>query len=536
MDAQGTFSGAIAHRVVSVPYAQTGQFKLAFLAFIERSPLLAGLLPPAPTLAQLEAQASSKTYGPAQRAALVSALCTQYQAIGCLADAEPYLAKLALPECFTVTTGHQLSIYLGPLYTVLKALTVIKLAAAFEEAYPHRRCVPIFWLASEDHDIDEIASLRINQKPYHWATSKSGPAGALPPDGLADLLAPLWPDLPAYLQRYGSFPTLAQAQLWLLHKLLGHLGLLVLDPHTPSLKASLAPIVARELQAPFTGPAVERATTRLQAGGFEPQIAVRPTNFFLLGEEMRERLVPMEDGTYAAGRLGTFSREELLAILAANPERFSPNVATRPLFQELILPNLAYVGGPAEMVYWLQLTDLFAEAGLTMPVLWPRAHMGILTAAEAEIMENLGLTPADLLAPWENLKARLLTLQGASTTATDNLQAAFKAYLEQFSTEILALDPTLHTYTQAEAKRMWRQAEAGWARLRKAQERRYQAPLAQARCLKDTLCPNGSLQERRESFWTFWLADNTVLAQLLAAVDPTDHAFRIVTLSPGQAL
>ncbi len=536
MDAQGTFSGAIAHRVVSVPYAQTGQFKPAFLAFIERNPLLAGLLPPAPTLAQLEAQASTKAFSLPQRTTLVGALRTQYQAIGCLADAEPYLAKLALPDCFTVTTGHQLSIYLGPLYTVLKALTVIKLAAAYEEAYPHRRCVPIFWLASEDHDIDEIASLRINQKRYHWATSQGGPAGALAPDGLAEILSPLWPELPTYLQHYGSFPTLAQAQQWLLHKLLGQLGLLVLDPQTPVLKASLAPIIARELEAPFTGPAVQLATARLQSAGFEPQIAVRPTNFFLVSEGLRERLVPMGDGTYAAGRLGTFSREELLAILAANPERFSPNVATRPLFQELILPNLAYVGGPAEMVYWLQLTDLFAEAGLTMPVLWPRAHMGVLKAAETETMETLGLSPADLLAPWQALKARLLMLQGASTTATDNLQTAFKAYLAQFSAEILAQDPTLHTYTQAEAKRMWRQAEAGWARLRKAQERRYQSPLDQARTLKDTLCPSGGLQERRESFWTYWLADNNVLAQLLAAVDPTDHAFRIVTLGPGQAL
>ena len=535
MDAQGTLPSATSAPVVSVPYGQTGQFKEAFLAFIDRNPHLAALLPPAPTLAQLEAQAQSKAYSTGQRALLVETLRSQYQAIACGAEVEANLAKIAEADCFTVTTGHQLSIYLGPLYTVLKALTVVKLAAAFERAYPHRRCVPVFWLASEDHDIAEISALRINGKRYNWATAQSGAAGSLVPDGLADLLAALWPALPAYLRAYADFPTLAQAQQWLLHKLLGHLGLLVLDPQTPALKAGLAPLVERELKAPFTGAAVERSTAQMQAAGYEPQIAVRPTNFFLLDAGMRERIVPLEGGSYAAGRLGTFSQAELLGLLATAPERFSPNVATRPLYQELVLPNLAYIGGPAEMVYWLQLADLFTEIGIAMPVLWPRAHVGILSAEDSEAMQYLGLQPTDLLKPWDDLKATVLQKQGATAAGVDGLQATFTAYLDCFTTEILAQDASLQAYTQAEAKRLWRHAEAGWVRLRKAQERQYGKPLALARALQEKLCPNGSLQERRESFWTYYQADRNILSQLLAAVDPTDHAFRILTSNAAQS-
>ena len=516
-----------AYSIEGIPFSQTGKFKEVFTQYIEGDARLASLVGPRPTLEELDRLANQKFYPASQRKVLVEALRRQYEAIG--ADASVQLDKLAEEDTFTITTGHQLCIYLGPLYTVLKALTVIRLAEQTEERYPGRKIVPIFWLAGEDHDLEEIADVAIQGQTFHWQPPYPGPAGQEPTDGLIDLLEPILPRLPLYLSRYGSFDTLAQAQAWLLHTLFGDMGLVILDPSDATLKPFFSRYIKKELRERFVQPAVDTATTRLEAAGHKPQIAIREVNLFMLGEHVRERLVPETDGRFSAGALGNFSQEELLRMADEAPERFSPNVAMRPLYQEVLLPNLAYIGGPAEVAYWLQLKDVFAAAGVAMPAVWPRAHALIVSAKEAAKLEELGLTPADMLLDPLAIKRKVIAEKGTDKPDTEALMGLFNTFFSKLETLTLEQDKSLGQAMAAERARLEKQIEPGIKRLEKAYERRFEQLTSQADKLQAKLAPNGGLQERVESYLTFEMADPKFIRHLHDVLDATRHEFILIT-------
>ena len=518
---------ATAYSTTTLPFAQMGAFKEVFLQYIDGDERLASLLGPRPTLAELDRLAGLSHYPAERREVLVQTLRAQYEAIG--ADAASHLNKLAQADCFTVTTGHQLCVYLGPLYTVLKALTVVRLAAQMEERYPNRKVVPIFWLAGEDHDLEEIADVTIQGQKYHWQPPYPGPAGQETTVGLREMLEPLWPRLPLYLQRYGTFPTLAQAQAWLLHTLFGEWGLVVLDPADAALKPFFAPIIKKELMQRFVQPAVEAATARLEAAGHKPQIAVREVNLFLLGEHARERIILEPNGGFSAGSLGRFTLEEMLRMADKEPERFSPNVAMRPLYQEVLLPNLAYIGGPAEVAYWLQLKDVFEAADVPMPAVWPRAHAMILSAKEAAKLEEMGLSPSDTGMDLTLLKKKVVAEKGTDKPDTEELMGLFNTFFTKLETLTLEQDRSLGQAMAAERARLEKQVEPGIKRLEKAYERRFETLTGQAEKLQAKLAPGGGLQERVENYLGFEMADPKFIRNLYEVIDATRHEFLIVT-------
>nr|WP_254244924.1 bacillithiol biosynthesis cysteine-adding enzyme BshC [Hymenobacter sp. BRD67] len=402
----------------TLPYAATGAFSGLLTDYLAHTPALAPFYHRFPELAAFQAQIEEKqaAYSPEARQRLVADLRTQYAELGgeVLPAVAANLALLAHNTTFTITTGHQLNLFTGPLYFIYKIISAIKLSQELKSAYPLYDFVPVYWLATEDHDFAEINHFQLFGKTYSWAgpagaASLGGPVGRLPLTGFEEeLLSQLPPEVPAaFREAYENANTLSAATRRLATSLFADYGLVCIDADRPALKQALRPVLRQEIQQQVSNQAVQATNARLTTAGYKPQVYSRPLNlFFLTDEGKRERLepdaAPGADCTQVTvrGTARCHSQAELLALAESEPERFSPNVVLRPVYQELLLPNLAYIGGGAEVAYWFQLKDVFAAFGVPYPIVLPRNSAMYLSRANAGKLAKLGLTAPTSSSRW----------------------------------------------------------------------------------------------------------------------------------------
>jgi uncharacterized protein YllA (UPF0747 family) len=259
-----------------LPYAATGAFSGLLTDYLSQKPALRPFYNRFPTLAAFMEQIEEKRahYSPEARQRLAAVLRRQYAA---LPDVHPAAAaNLALLEkdtTFTITTGHQLNVLTGPLYFVYKIVTVVKLCQQLKEAYPQYDFVPVYWMASEDHDFAEINHLHVFGKRLEWQSEVvGGPVGRLPLDGFAEqVLSQLPAEVPAmFREAYEQSQTLTEAMRRLTHALFGQYGLLSIEPDDAELKQALVPVLAEELRAQPAYHAVQTANEQLTAAGYKP--------------------------------------------------------------------------------------------------------------------------------------------------------------------------------------------------------------------------------------------------------------------------
>ena len=293
--------------------------------------------------------------------------------------AERSVQQLAMEGTFTVTTGQQVHLFLGPLYVVYKIADAVQKARMYQERCPDRRFVPVFWMATEDHDFEEIARVKAFGTELHWDRSHGGPVGRMPLDKLQPLLDELdarisdplaRPEWEALKEIYTNSDTLAAATRQVIHRYFGQYGLICLDPDDAVLKQQFQQDMRAELLSGRYSKALKRGTENLMKAEVPAAAAVRDPNLFVLNAEgMRKRITRVENGYKLFPGEDFLPEQELTAMLARAPEQFSPNVLLRPLYQERILPNVAYIAGPSEYIYWSQTKDLFTEASMAKPAL-----------------------------------------------------------------------------------------------------------------------------------------------------------------------
>jgi uncharacterized protein YllA (UPF0747 family) len=207
--------------------------------------------------------------------------------------------------------------------------------------------------------------------------------------------------------------------------------------------------------------------------------------------------------------------------LESNPERFSPNVILRPLYQEVILPNLSYTGGPAEVAYWLQLKGVFDEAGVPFPILVPRNFALVVNRATAKKQVKLGLSDQDLFRSFQELKVAYLNKAGAGF-AIDSERKTFEKITESLSAKAFEIDPSLKSWIGAEMAKAAKSLDNIEKRLKKTEENKHETDLSQLEKLKDRLFPNRIPQERVENFLNYYINDPGFIESLISAFDPFD--------------
>ncbi len=502
------------------------------------SPFLALAAHPS-TFAGLESAFQHKNFSNENRTVLHKVLSAQYKSLPKNKAVQASLQALMQADTFTVTTGHQLCLATGPLYFVIKIASVIRLARQLTERFPGKTFVPVYWAASEDHDFEEINHFFIGEKKYAYTTAYAGAVGRFPAEeALAALQAAeadvtelsvssLFTDVK---KAYAESATLSEAVRRLVHKWFGDSGLICIDADDHDLKQRFAPLMQRELSG-FAYEKVNQAAAVLQELGSHPQIHAREINLFYLDSNSRERIEQQPDGTYTAGPK-TFSAAEIHAELQEYPERFSPNVVLRPVYQELILPNIAYVGGPAELKYWLQLKGIFDAAEIPYPVLVARDNFLFLRERSVVQMEKDGLKPADFWKPLAELKKTFVLQNEKDLLFADEWKNAIRNEMQKAIDYYGQQGKISARYVAAAEKKSEKIIDRLYARTLKDLVQKHEAGLKQVERIRNEIFPQGVFQERRNSvFETMGILNPAPFEKLTELCEPLTPGLTCVIYS-----
>ncbi len=511
-----------------IPLTETKQFSKLFLDYVAEKATLKPFYGLFPKLENFAAQIQTKQNFPAtHRSVLVNALKEQYEGLEEVQIAQ--IESLNDSRTFTICTGHQLNLFSGPLFFHYKIQTVIKASALLKAQYPDYHFVPIYWMATEDHDFEEINHFHLFGKKYIWEQAQRGAVGNYSTAGITPILEDLGEKASIFAKAYQTQKTLTDATRAYTHALYGAQGLLVLDASHQALKRLAVPHIKAELLHNFSERALSDSSQRLAEDGYDSQMAGRNINLFYMVEGLRERIVKDSDATYRV--LNTdmfFSEEALLNLLDTQPELFSPNVVLRPLYQECILPNLAYCGGPGEIAYWLQLKGVFEASNIPFPILLPRQFVLYINNNQHEKLKKLKVAPTQIFEELSTLKNNLLNRLSTHTFDLEQEKKEFDRIFMAAKGKIGAVESSLIANWEAEKTKFLKTIENIEKRLKKAEELKHETSIKQLEQVYQKLFPDGSMQERFDNLLSISLNKPNYLAEIYELINPFDNRLLLV--------
>lgn len=524
-----------------IRFQDSGYFSKLLVDYLNQEEKLAPLYNRFPTLENFKGQLEekSKNFPLENRAILATELERQYaHTENCKATLEN-ITKLRDSNTFTVTTGHQLNLFTGPLYFLYKIVSTIKLCQQLQKRYPENQFVPVYWMATEDHDFEEINHFQLDQKIIHWNRESGGPVGRMSTENLAPVyrafedligIGKHADQLKVWFQKaYLQHDTLADATRYLAHQLFGAYGLVILDADCSSLKKLFIPHIQKELVMRDSEKAAQSTFSTLKP--YNIQVNPREINLFYLEDHLRSRIVYEENQYRILDTPRTFTESEILLELENQPEKFSPNVLLRPLYQEVILPNLCYIGGGGELAYWLELKPIFDNHQISFPMLLLRNSVVLATQKQDQKRNKLGLTWRDLF-----LKKQTLLVQQTKALSATNFDFDVQmAFLErQFDTLrelVLKTDPSFSGAVEAQRIKQLKGLKNLEKRFIKAEKKVHRDALKRVELLHQALFPNDSLQERLYNFSEFYKDYGPQLMEsLFEKFNPLDDELDIIIL------
>lgn len=515
--------------LTKVDYRDTHQFSSLFLDYINDKSQLREFYGERPEIGAFDALIKERNFPPESRKILCQVLSRQYQQLTTTDHVRKNLDLLENGDTFTITTGHQLNIFTGPLYFIYKIVSVINSCKQLKEVYPNKNFVPVYWMASEDHDFDEISYFRLNGKKHQWQTDQKGAVGKFNPKELKELLAQV-PGIPDFFKEaYLKHDTLADAVRHYVNELFGEFGLVVVDGDDADLKKLVIPVIKDDVFNHTPNDLVEKQSARLDQMGYKTQIFPRKINFFYMADGLRSRIVE-EDGKYKV--LDTelfFTTNEIKADIEIHPEHYSPNVVLRPVYQELVLPNLAYIGGPAEVAYWLQLKPVFDHFKIPFPVLMPRNFAMIIPKHLYEKWMKTGLTLKDLFLEKDDLFSKAVKDQTAHDIHLNGEMENIMTLFDKIKAQAAEIDPTLAPHVEAQQAKTKSRLEIIEKKFVRAEKRHQSDRLRQIESVLDELFPYGTPQERIDNFLNFYLGNPQFIEQLIANFDPFDYRYVVLS-------
>lgn len=527
------------HRT-DIPLDETGQFSDLILGLVAGKEELNPFHGPLHELGNYGDKMRERAALSIDREVLVESLLSQYASLGgAQGKVLENIHALRGTDTFTVTTGHQLNIFTGPLYFVFKILHAIRLAEKLCEQYPNNRFVPVFWMATEDHDLAEIAFFHLFGKRYEWNTAQTGATGRMTTEGLLSICDELEQvfegqehalSLVSMFREAYAHDTLANATRHIANALFGKYGLVVVDADRPELKALFREMMVRDALEQTAYKAVSETSSDLQDLGHAAQVTPREINLFYMQQGSRKRIVHAEGGLGVLDADIHWSAQEFRDEVAVHPERFSPNVVLRPMYQEHILPNLAYVGGAGELAYWLQLKNAFVHEGIGFPILVLRNHLLLLDANTQKRMTSLGLMAQDLFQPLHELvRAHVADTVDADLDLSHELKLMSDLY-DGLKARASEIDASLVGALDAELAKQQKAISQWNDRFARVLKKKHETAVQQIGKLHEKLFPNGSLQERHDNLLQFIQADADLLTLLYEAMEPFSQHLGVIEL------
>jgi bacillithiol biosynthesis cysteine-adding enzyme BshC len=452
------------------------------------------------------------------------------------------IARISDPRSVVVIGGQQAGLLGGPLYTVHKALTILSVAARLESELS-QPIIPVFWIASEDSDLAEVDRASIIDRDGRLREFRlAGDEGAKLPVSqirLGDEISGLLEELSAALPQSEFLPEIlanlrsaynpghtypAAFGVWMAW-LFSSKGLVLVDPSEPDLKRIALPLFEREVweKSPVSRAMIEQ-TRLLERAGYAPQIELRDGMLTLFFQNPAREAIAVQDDIFelrASAR--RFTNGDLTALLRESPERFSPNAALRPLFQDSLFPTLAMVVGPSELAYFAQLPLAYRAMGITMPILFPRASLTLIEPRHQRLMAKHRLSLLDVISRGERIiddivkreiPQGLLQSLGQRRTQVTELW-------EDLIQQIERLDPTLRRTAELAASASRKQFDFIEKKIIQAARRKDEVLRGQVERLASSLAPRRDLQERTLTVLPFLARYGTrTLDQTMTAIEP----------------
>lgn len=521
-----------------IDYKDTRSFSKLLINYLANDDSLFSLYGNRPDLEGFKKQLEQKTFS--NREELKSVLLDQYEDYKNSEKSIQNIELLADPNTYTVTTGHQLNLFTGPLYFIFKIVSTIKLARTLKENFPDKNFVPVFWMATEDHDFAEINHTSLFGKTIQWNIPAQGATGRIKTKGIKETvkeyqnilgLSENSSKLSALVESaYINHQTLAEATKHFVNELFSAYGLVIIDADTPSLKQLFTPIIKEDILKEVSFNTISKSTEALERAGYKGQVHAREINFFYLMDDFRERIIKNEAGQFEVLNQNiVFSEEELTNEIDLHPERFSPNAALRPLYQEVILPNLAYIGGAAEIAYWMQLKEMFLHYNISFPILIPRNSAILTDDSTAEKIFRLNFTFKSMFKDTEVLKKEYVRLHTTNRLNLDDEWRDIKGIFEKIKLRAHKIDPSLGPSTDAVKARLKKMVDSLEKKLLKAEQRNFSESQIQIERIKNKLFPSGVLQERVENFAPYYLIyGDLLIKELVENLEPLDFKFTVL--------
>lgn len=503
-----------------IDYRQTGFFSALVTDYISGEELLQPFYKHPVSVAGIKAAIEARKKYPTNRKLLVEALTKQYATVATSDKVKANIDKLLLENTFTITTAHQPNILTGPLYFVYKILHAVKLAELLAAEMPGSNFVPVYYMGSEDADLDELGHVFINGEKHQWQTKQTGAVGRMKVDKvLIKLIDAIAGQVTVQLfgqaiidvmkDCYKEGATIEQATFKLVNELFAAYGLIVLLPDSPLLKKAFIPVIEKELTEAFSNKIVE-ATAAAFPKKYKVQASGREINLFYLLDDKRER-VEIQNSKFKINNTEiAFDAVAIQKELNEHPERFSPNVILRPVFQELVLPNIAFIGGGGELAYWMELKNVFEAVGVPYPVLVLRNSFLFVENNTAALAARLGFGITGLFKNETELLNELVKKETAVQLNLEKEKQALTTFYEQLKNISAAVDATLTVHTAALQVQALKKLAALEKKMLRAEKKKFDAQQRQLHKLKTVLFPVDNLQERIDNlipYYAKWGSD-----------------------------
>ncbi|MEQ6124241.1 bacillithiol biosynthesis cysteine-adding enzyme BshC [Pseudotenacibaculum sp. MALMAid0570] len=526
-------------KVTHIPFQQTGFFSKTMKDYLEKNESIKEYYHNFPDIDGFAKQIEEKKgFSKENRDVLVKTLQKQYENVEASDLTIENIESLQDENTFTITTGHQLNLFTGPLYFLYKIISTINLCETLSEKFPKQHFVPVYWMATEDHDFEEINYFNFKGTKVVWNRNDGGAVGRFNTKGLKEVLEVFSKHIGAtrnaeYLKNlfkkaYINHQNLSDATLYIANELFKEYGLVIVDADHANLKQLFAPIVKDELLHQTSFKAVSQTITDFEKE-YKVQVNPREINLFYLTDTIRERII-FEEGTYLVNDTDiSFSKEEILQELESHPERFSPNVIMRPLYQEVILPNLCYIGGGGELAYWLELKNYFNKVEIPFPILLLRNSVQVISEKQAKKLKNLNVSLEEIFIKQHKLLAKKVKENSDIQFSFQDAQTLLEQQFAALQRVAEQTDVSFVGAVNAQQQKQLKGLKNLEKRLLRAEKRKHSDLVTRIITLQDELLPNQSLEERQRNFSEFYLEYGpNFISTLKEALQPLQLEFTIL--------
>jgi bacillithiol synthase len=509
----------------TLSYSDTGYFSTLIVDYLNNSPSVQSFIQHPVSTEGIRAAINSRKAFRTNRPLLVQELKQQYAAVTITSTkVQQNIDRLLQENTFTICTAHQPALFTGHLYFIYKILHVIKLADRFQQEFPGNNFVPVFWMGSEDADLDELGHIYLGNEKIVWNTKQTGAVGKMNTKGLDTIIhriegelsvQPFGKELVQLLKEcYLDSPDIQTATFKLVNALFAEYGLVVIIPDTANLKKIMQPVFEEDLLKQTASSIVEDTIKRL-AANYKVQANPRACNLFYLQEGVRERIEYRNEKYEVIGTKISFTEEEIKAELVNHPERFSPNVILRGVYQETVLPNIAFVGGGGETAYWMELKDLFNHYKVPFPVLVLRNSFLFVEKKWQEKIQRLELQAKDFFLSEQQLLTIIATRHKNGELKLKNELEATSQLYQLLKDKAAAIDKSLLPHVEALQARTIKPLQELEKKMLRAEKKKHESALRQVEVIKAALFPLNGLQERIENFMPYYACWGPSFIQLL---------------------